>query len=62
MIQSILILIILSLCIGTGAWLFFLWAVKRGDFEDIEGPKFRMLDEDDEMPPPADTSQGENHD
>jgi len=57
-----LILIILSLCIGVGAWLFFIWAVKRGDFDDIEGPKFRMLDEDDELPPPPDNSQGENHD
>lgn len=62
MMQSILILILLSLCIGTGAWLFFIWAVKRGDFDDIEGPKFRMLDEEDEIPPPPDNSQGENHD
>jgi len=62
MMQSILILILLSLCIGTGAWLFFVWAVKRGDFDDIEGPKFRMLDEEDEIPPPPDNSQGENHD
>ncbi|NIQ08995.1 MAG: cbb3-type cytochrome oxidase assembly protein CcoS [Gammaproteobacteria bacterium] len=50
---------ILSLCIGTGAWLFFIWTVKRGDFDDVEGPKYRMLDdEDDETRPP----EGENHD
>jgi len=48
MIQSIIILIVLSLCIGTGAWLFFIWAVKRGDFDDVEGPKYRMLDDSDD--------------
>ena len=61
MLKSIIILIILSLCIGTGAWLFFIWTVKRGDFDDVEGPKYRMLDEE-EMPPAQNSStQGENH-
>lgn len=50
MLKSTVILIVLSLCIGAGAWLFFIWAVKRGDFDDVEGPKYRMLD-DDESPP-----------
>lgn len=44
--KSVVILILLTFCIGTGAWLFFIWAVKRGDFDDIEGPKFRMLDDE----------------
>lgn len=48
MVKSIIILIILSLFVGTGAWLFFIWTVKRGDFDDVEGPKYRMLDDDDE--------------
>lgn len=48
MLQSIFILILLSFCIGTGAWLFFIWTVKRGDFDDIEAPKYRMLDDDEE--------------
>lgn len=50
MLKSILILIFLSFCIGTGVWLFFLAAVKRGDFDDIEGAKYRMLDDDDVEP------------
>lgn len=61
MLKSIIILIVLSLCIGTAAWLFFIWAVRRGDFDDVEGPKYRMLDEDDE---PADNNsiqRGENN-
>lgn len=48
MLKSITILIILSLCVGTGAWLLFVWTVKRGSFDDVEGPKYRMLDDDDD--------------
>ena len=48
MIKSIVILILLSLFVGTGVWLFFVWAVRKGEFDDIEGPKYRMLDDDDE--------------
>jgi len=48
MLDSILLLIMLSLFLGTGVWLFFIWAVKKGEFDDIEGPKYRMLDDDDE--------------
>jgi len=58
MLTSTIILIILSLCIGLGVWLVFIWAVKRGEFDDVEGPKYRMLDDDD----PASKSQGENDD
>jgi cbb3-type cytochrome oxidase maturation protein len=58
MLESILALIFLSLCIGTGVWLFFLATVKRGDFDDIEGAKYRMLDDEDEdQTPPEDQSK-----
>ncbi len=46
--SSTLLLIFLMLCIGVAGWLFFLWAVKSGQYEDVEGPKYRMLDEEDE--------------
>ncbi|GAO01992.1 cbb3-type cytochrome oxidase assembly protein CcoS [Anaeromyxobacter sp. PSR-1] len=50
-------LIVLSLSLGVAAWLFFLWSVKSGQYDDPEGPKYRMLDDDDEPParpaPPA---------
>ena len=59
--KSIIILIILSLCIGTAAWLFFIWAVKRGDFDDVEGPKYRMLDDEDESSSQQTASQGEKN-
>ncbi|UCD35804.1 MAG: cbb3-type cytochrome oxidase assembly protein CcoS [Nitrospiraceae bacterium] len=45
---SVFLLIFLSLCAGVGAWLFFLWAVKSGQYDDPEGPKYRMLDDEDE--------------
>jgi len=50
MLDSILMLIILSLFLGTGVWLFFIWAVKKGEFDDVEGPKYRMLDDDLKQP------------
>ena len=61
MLKSIIILILLSLCIGTGAWLFFIWTVKRGDFDDVEGPKYRMLDDEDEDSSLSETEPGEKN-
>jgi cbb3-type cytochrome oxidase maturation protein len=45
---SVFILIFLTLCIGIAAWLFFLWAVKSGQYDDMEGPKYRIFDNDKE--------------
>ena len=46
--SSLLALMLLSLCLGAGCWLVFLWAVKRGEFDDLERPKHRMLDDDEQ--------------
>jgi cbb3-type cytochrome oxidase maturation protein len=44
-------LIALSLALGVVAWLFFVWTVRSGQYDDPEGPKYRMLDDDEgEMP------------
>ena len=43
-------LIFLSIILGIGAWLFFLWAVKSGQYDDPEGPKYRMLEDDEDEP------------
>jgi cbb3-type cytochrome oxidase maturation protein len=55
--QSTVILVVLSLLLGAGAWLIFLWAVQKGEFDDLEGPKHRMLRDDD--PPPSEKRQDE---
>jgi cbb3-type cytochrome oxidase maturation protein len=44
-------LILLSLALGLAAWLGFVWSVKSGQYDDPEGPKYRMLDDDDEQGP-----------
>ena len=54
--MSLGILIGLSLGLGVAAWLFFLWSVRSGQYEDPEGPKYRMLDDEEEgtgAPPPG---------
>ena len=61
---SIYILIFLTLCAGAAGWLLFLWAVKSGQYDDVEGPKYRMLDDDDEehSPDPKDRTGSESTD
>ncbi len=46
--SSMLLLILISLCAGLAALFLFLWAVKSGQFDDMERPKYRMLDDDHE--------------
>jgi cbb3-type cytochrome oxidase maturation protein len=48
MLKSLLPLIIISLSVGIAAWLVFMWALRSGQLDDIEGPKHRMLDDEDE--------------
>ena len=49
MLLSTIALIILSLGLGLATWLAFVWAVKKGEFDDIEGPKHRMMNDEDEF-------------
>ena len=44
--ESLILLIILSLCLGAACWLVFIWAVKKRQFDDVERPIHRMLDDD----------------
>lgn len=53
MLTSLLILVLISLALGVGAWLFFVWSVKSGQYEDPEGPKHRMLDDDEDEEGPT---------
>jgi len=49
-------LILLSLALGLGAWLAFVWSVRSGQYDDPEGPKYRMLEDEDDGTPPAPSS------
>ncbi len=49
------LLIPLSLVFVAAIALVFLWAVKSGQFEDMEGPAHRIL-MDDELPKPSSKS------
>ncbi len=51
MIWSTILLIIITIALGIGAWLLFLWATKSGQFEDPERPKYTMLDDDEDRNP-----------
>ncbi len=46
--MSLGFLIIISLALGLAAWLGFLWSVRSGQYDDPEGPKYRMLEDDDD--------------
>lgn len=46
---TVFLLIAIALVIAVIGWLLFLWSVKSGQYDDMEGPKYRMLDDlDDE--------------
>jgi cbb3-type cytochrome oxidase maturation protein len=46
--MSLGFLIVGSLSLGVAAWLLFLWSVRSGQYEDPEGPKYRMLEDEEE--------------
>ncbi len=50
----IYIVLPLAIIIASAAVLAFIWAVRRGEFDDLDTPPVRMLFDDDETPkPPA---------
>ncbi|GJL82257.1 MAG: hypothetical protein DHS20C01_18910 [marine bacterium B5-7] len=38
----------------------FLWAVRSGQFDDLEGPAYSILMDDDEMPPAQDQADSDD--
>jgi cbb3-type cytochrome oxidase maturation protein len=63
-VGATVLLIVVSLVLGAGAWLLFLWAVRSDQYDDVERPKHRMLDEEPAPPPkpprPRGTLKGES--
>ena len=46
--KSMFVLILVSLVVGISAFLWFMLSSKKNQFDDIEGPKYRMLNDDDD--------------
>lgn len=53
--EIIYLLIPLSLVLVAVIIGFVIWAVKSGQFEDLERPGYRILDDDDRVRPRADS-------
>jgi len=51
--ESIYLLIPISILLVIGIAAVFWWSVRSGQFDDLEGPGFRILMDDDERPPPT---------
>lgn len=52
------LLIFGTLMLGIAAWFLFLWAVNSGQFDDMEGPKYRIFDDDDKGDAGSTSSEG----
>jgi len=51
--SSTFYLIGIGFFVGVAAWFLFIWAVKSGQFDDPEAPKYRMLDDENEHEKPS---------
>ncbi|MCA1941244.1 MAG: cbb3-type cytochrome oxidase assembly protein CcoS [Caenispirillum bisanense] len=59
--DSLLMLIPVALFLGLLGLGGFLWALRSGQFEDLDGAANRILFEEDDIPPPAEPPPtGEN--
>ena len=47
---AMLVLIILSVLLGGAGLAVFLWSLRSGQYDDLEGASYRILDEDDDRP------------
>lgn len=46
MLWTTIALIVLMFAVGLAALFVFLWGIKTGQFDDIERPKRRMMDDE----------------
>jgi cbb3-type cytochrome oxidase maturation protein len=51
--ESVYLLIPVSVILVFGIAVAFWWSVRSGQFDDLEGPGFRILMDDDQPKPPA---------
>lgn len=46
MIDAVWITYAIGLCVSLGAWCFFLWAIRDGQFKEPEEAKRKMMEND----------------
>ena len=56
--ESIYLLVPISVILVFVIAVIFWWSVRSGQFDDLEGPGFRVLMDDDERPPLAVDADG----
>lgn len=60
--ESVYLLIPVSIVLVFGIAIAFWWSVKGGQFDDLEGPGFRILMDDDLPKKETDQEEGNNSD
>lgn len=60
--ESVYLLIPISVILVFGIALAFWWSVRSGQFDDLEGPGFRVLMDDDLPQPQAETKETTEND
>lgn len=58
--ESLYLLIPVSVLLVFAIGAIFWWALKSGQMEDLEGPAYRMLMDDDRPPPAKDNAKGKD--
>lgn len=57
---SILFLVLVAFLLGLAFWLIFIWSARSGQYDDPEGPKYRMLEDEEEEGEEEKEGKGEN--
>ncbi len=58
--ESLYILIPLSVVLVFVIGAIFWWSVRSGQYDDMEGPAYRMLLDDNDTPEPKDGAEGDS--
>jgi cbb3-type cytochrome oxidase maturation protein len=57
--EVLVILVPLALALGLAGLLAFLWSLKSGQYDDLDGAAWRAIADDDDPPPPQQESRSE---
>lgn len=56
--EMLFIMIPAAVFLGILGLVFLIWSIKTGQFEDVEGPKYRIFFDDDENGPETQDGKG----